>query len=425
MGLPKEHANFGRTEVVRLRLLQNGLARADDRLGLLDLGLAELHRPLDLSLLAFHREPLRPLEQIAGVAVLSDGDRGPRGLMELLRLLRVCADVPGEGDVIGDKSDRFLDLANSSKPRVLRTPAGLDEALPRRRKLIPVQGVAPSLPGVLGHSNRCAEVRGLTNRVPGEGEQLPHPVRFARMGHLRGSDQVLEERIVHGLALEEDVAGPVEERAGLYGVRVLRVARLQEPLRGEDGVRPGCASELLRRPLRDAGCFLRRGQRGFELSFLEPLASLLEELLDPLVVDVRVTSQHEAGVPIRGVLRFELQEDFGGTRSGGERGYQVRLPLESEQAHPMPLSQLPKLSRSKPFKVVFHSSALRLCQKRFHISERSKRFDQRSPIRIARRIEPVDLGQVMQDRVGQRGKSFAGGRGHPVDLRSNQSSRSR
>src|SRR5438876_553999 len=75
--LPKEHANFGRTEVVRLRLLQNGLARADDRLGLLDLGLAELHRPLDLSLLAFHREPLRPLEQIAGVAVLSDGDRGP------------------------------------------------------------------------------------------------------------------------------------------------------------------------------------------------------------------------------------------------------------------------------------------------------------------------------------------------------------
>src|SRR5439155_580156 len=99
------------------------------------------------------------------------GDRGPRGLMELLRLLRVCADVPGEGDVIGDESDRFLDLANSSKPRVLRTLAGLDEALPRRRKLIPVQGVAPSLPGVLGHSNRCAEVRGLTNRVPGEGEQ--------------------------------------------------------------------------------------------------------------------------------------------------------------------------------------------------------------------------------------------------------------
>src|SRR5207247_1705195 len=58
--LPKEHANFGRTEVVRLRLLQNGLARADDRLGLLDLGLAELHRPLDLSLLGFPREPLRP-----------------------------------------------------------------------------------------------------------------------------------------------------------------------------------------------------------------------------------------------------------------------------------------------------------------------------------------------------------------------------
>src|SRR5439155_1711748 len=140
---------------------------------------------------------LEPLSRLLRVSL---------GLKELLRLLRVCADVPGEGDVIGDESDRFLDLANSSKPRVLRTLAGLDEALPRRRKLIPVQGVAPSLPGVLGHGNRCAEVRGLTNRVPGEGEQLPHPVRFARMGHLRGSDQVLEERIVHGLALEEDVA---------------------------------------------------------------------------------------------------------------------------------------------------------------------------------------------------------------------------
>src|SRR5438876_10210872 len=99
--LPKEHADFGRTEVVRFRLLQNGLARADDRLGLLDLGLAELHRPLDLSLLAFHREPLCPFEEISRVAVLSDGDRGPRGLMELLRLLRVCAGVPGAGDVVG------------------------------------------------------------------------------------------------------------------------------------------------------------------------------------------------------------------------------------------------------------------------------------------------------------------------------------
>src|SRR5947199_315186 len=96
--------------------------------------------------------------------------------------------------------------------------------------------IAPSLPCVLGHGDRCAEVRGLTNRVPGEGEQIPHPVRFARMGHLRGSDEILEERIVHDLALKEDVAGPVEERAGLDSVRVLRVARLQEPLRSEDGV---------------------------------------------------------------------------------------------------------------------------------------------------------------------------------------------
>src|SRR5712692_2399535 len=32
--LTKEHADFGRAEVIRLRLLQDGLARADDRLGL-------------------------------------------------------------------------------------------------------------------------------------------------------------------------------------------------------------------------------------------------------------------------------------------------------------------------------------------------------------------------------------------------------
>src|SRR2546425_3704209 len=69
-GLPKENADLGRAEVVRLRFLQDGLARANDRLGLLDLRLTQLHRPLDLSLLTFHREPLRALEEISRMAVL-------------------------------------------------------------------------------------------------------------------------------------------------------------------------------------------------------------------------------------------------------------------------------------------------------------------------------------------------------------------
>src|SRR5437867_3558554 len=149
--LSKENANFSRAEVVRLRLLQDGLARANDRLSPLDLGLAHLHRPLDLSLLAFHRESLRALEQIPRVAVLAHGHGRPRRLMELLCLVHVRADVPRERNVIGDESNRFLDLANPTEPRVLRSLACLDETLPRRGQLIPVEGVAPSLPGVLGH----------------------------------------------------------------------------------------------------------------------------------------------------------------------------------------------------------------------------------------------------------------------------------
>src|SRR2546425_10957881 len=112
LGLPKEDADLGRAEVVGLRLLQDGLARVDDRLGLLHLGLTELHRPLDLSLLTFHREPLRTLEEISRMSVLPGGDRGLRRLMEILRLPHVRSDVPRKANVVGDESDRFLDLAN-------------------------------------------------------------------------------------------------------------------------------------------------------------------------------------------------------------------------------------------------------------------------------------------------------------------------
>src|SRR5881296_1216080 len=190
LGLPKEDADLGRAEVVGLRLLQAGLARVDDRLGLLDLRLTELHRPLDLSLLTFHREPLRALEEIARVAVLAGGDGGLRRLMELLRLPHVGSDVPCEADVVGDDPDRLLDVANPADPRVLHALRGLDEALARRGEPIPVEEVAPSLPRVFG------------------------------------PDEVLQEGIIQELTLEEHVSGALKERAGGHGLRVLRITRL-------------------------------------------------------------------------------------------------------------------------------------------------------------------------------------------------------
>src|SRR5881296_1597393 len=348
-GLPKENADLGRAEVVRLRFLQDGLARANDRLGLLDLSLPELHRPLDLSLLTFHREPLRAFEEIPRVAVLAGGDGGLRRLMEFLCLAHVRSDVPRKANVVRDESNRFLDLANPAEPRVLHSLGRLDETLPRRGKPIPVEGVAPSLPRVLGQGDRCTEVRGLANRIPREGEQIPHPVRLPPVGHLRGPDEVLQEGIVQELALEEHVSGAVEERAGRRGLRVLRIAWLQETLRREDGVRPRSAAELLGGALRDAGRFLRRGQRGFELAFLESFAGLIEQVLDPFVVDIRVASQHESRIPLRGVLGLEFHEDLGGAGGGGDGGDQVRFPLQSEEAHPMSLAELAELTGSKSF----------------------------------------------------------------------------
>src|SRR3989475_12970415 len=140
--------------------------------------------------------------------------------------------------------------------------------------------------------------------------------------------------------------------AGRRGLRVLRIARLQETLRREDGVRPRSAAELFGGALRDAGRFLGRGQRGLELAFLESLAGLLEQFLDPLVVDIGIASQHESRIPLRGVLGFEFHEDLGGAGGGGDGGDQVRFPLQSEEAHPMSLAELAELTGSKSFEGV-------------------------------------------------------------------------
>src|SRR6266705_4302293 len=142
LSLPQENTDFRGADIVGFRFLQDRLARIDDRLGLLDLGPAELHRAFDLTLLALHREPLRAFEEIARLPVLADGDRGAGGLMEPLRLLHVRADVPREGNVIGHEADRFLNLANPTEPGVLGPLAGLDKTLPRGGQTVPIEIVA-------------------------------------------------------------------------------------------------------------------------------------------------------------------------------------------------------------------------------------------------------------------------------------------
>src|SRR5256886_1725313 len=283
LGLPKEDADLGRAEVVGLRVLQDGLARVDDRLGLLHLRLTELHRPLDLSLLTFHREPLRTLEEIARVAVLAGGDGRLRRLMELLRLPHVGSDVPCEADVVGDDPDRLLDVANPADPRVLHALRGLDEALARRGEPIPVEEVAPSLPRVFGQGDRGTEVRGLA------------------------------------------------------------------------------------------------------LAFLESLAGLLEQILDPFIVDIRIASQHNSRIPLRGVLGFEFHQDFGGDGGRGDGGDQVRFPFQAQEAYPMSLPEFAELAGSKPFEAGFHSTAVRLRPEDLGLPARSERLDQPIAVRGPRR----------------------------------------
>src|SRR2546427_653173 len=118
--------------------------------------------------------------------------------------------------------------------------------------------------------------------------------------------------------------------------------------------------ELLRGPFRDPGRLLGRGQRGLELTFLEPLAGLVEKFLDPLVIDVGVPAQGESGIPFCGVLRFEFHEDLGGTGGAREGRDEFGLPFQPEETHPISFPEFPELPGSKPFEVEFHSTAFRL-----------------------------------------------------------------
>src|SRR6266571_637526 len=135
--LTQERAHLGRAQIVRLRLLQDRLARRDDRLRLLDLRLPQLNRAFDLPLLTLHREALRAFQEVPGPAVLHRRDRGPRLVQEALGLPHVGA----------------------------------------------------LLPGVFGEGDRGPQVRHLPDRVPRLGEELTHPIRLLRVGVARGPDE--------------------------------------------------------------------------------------------------------------------------------------------------------------------------------------------------------------------------------------------
>src|SRR5207245_6168727 len=128
---------------------------------------------------------------------------GAGGWVESVGPLPVRPDVPRQGNVTGHEANRFLDLANATEPGVLGALAGLDKSLPRGGQTVPIEFVAPALPRVLGQGDRCAEVRGLANGVPGDGEQISDPLGFPRVSHLRGADEILQERVVHELTLED------------------------------------------------------------------------------------------------------------------------------------------------------------------------------------------------------------------------------
>jgi len=63
--------------------------------------------------------------------------------------------------------------------------------------------------------------------------------------------------------------------------------------------------------------------------------------------------------------------------------------------------------------VVFHSSAVRFRQEDLGVRARGERFDQRTAVRVPRRVEPMGCGEVVQDLVGQCGEGFAGGGRRP------------
>src|SRR2546430_7993892 len=84
--LSQERPDFGYAQIIRLRLFEDRFARAEDRLGLLDLRLSKLHCSVDLPLLTPHGETRGAAQPVSGTAVRARSKRRPRGLVGFLRL---------------------------------------------------------------------------------------------------------------------------------------------------------------------------------------------------------------------------------------------------------------------------------------------------------------------------------------------------
>src|SRR5205807_162064 len=176
--LPEQCPDLRRIEVVRFGFLEDRFARDENRASFLDLRLAKLDRPFNLLLLALHREPFGPFEQVARMAMLARGDRLAGRGMKLLGFPHLRADIPGEFDVARDRPDRILHVPDPTRAGVVRALRGLQEALPCGPEPTPVQEVGPALPCVLGEGDRRTEVRGLANRVSRQGQMVADPFRF-------------------------------------------------------------------------------------------------------------------------------------------------------------------------------------------------------------------------------------------------------
>ena len=172
------------------------------------------------------------------------------------------------------------------------------------------------------------------------------PLRLPRVGGLRRTDEVVEQLLVDGRTVDQRLPRPLQKPPRRHGFRVRRVARIQQPLRREDRVRPRRPPELVRRPLGDPRSFLGRGERGLEPPFLESLAGLDEQLLDPGEIEGRIATE-EGGQMVRRRCRLDLDQDLGRVRRAGEGLHQVRLVLQAEQADLMPFPDLAELAGSQ------------------------------------------------------------------------------
>src|SRR5438034_463257 len=104
--------------------------------------------------------------------------------------------------------------------------------------------------------------------------------------------------------------------------------------------------QLVRRPPSDPRSFLGRGECALEPPFLESLAGLDEQLLDPGEIEGRIPTE-EGGQMVRRRCRLDLDQDLGRVRRAGEGLHQVSLVLQAEQADLMPFPDPAELAGSQ------------------------------------------------------------------------------